>query len=383
MPSVLPYWRLSSFYFFYFGVVGALTPFWPSYLDHLGYSAKEIGVMTAVIMGTRLIAPNFWSYLADATQERLKILRVGCSLACVLFIGVFIAPDYWWLLAVVCSYTFFWHAVLPQFEVITLSYLDKQENRYGQIRLWGSVGFILAVIGLGWLFDRVSIAHLPIAILAFLTLILLSSFGFDEPNAVKKNRNSGAFKQIMAQPFIWCFLLASFLLQLSHGPYYTFYTLFLVEQLGYTRGFAGLMWSMGVVAEIVMFLFMPRLMARYGIRELFLFLLVITSARWLSIGLFGENLVILLAAQFLHAFSFAVAHSVSIEVVRTHFVEGSQSQGQALYSSLSFGAGGALGALGSGVLWHAYQEFTFVFASFATSIAFLAVYFGMKKDKMV
>lgn len=382
MSTPLPYWRLSSFYFFYFCVVGALSPFWPSYLDYLGYSATDIGIMTAVIMGTRLLAPNFWSYLADKSQKRLEILRVGCALACVLFAGVFIDQKFWWLVGVVCSYTFFWHAVLPQFEVITLNYLDKQSSRYGQVRLWGSVGFIVAVMGLGWLFDFASIAYLPLIIFGFLILILLSSFGFKEPPQWVRSRNPDAFKRQLAQPFILWFLLASFLLQLSHGPYYTFYTLFLVEELGYSRSLSGGMWALGVIAEIVMFLMMPRLMARFSLRGLFLILLVVTSARWVIIGYFGQNFVILIFAQLLHAWSFGVAHSVSIEVIRTHFTEGSQSQGQALYSSLSFGAGGALGALLSGILWSTHKEGVFVLAAFATSVAFFAVYWGMKKDKM-
>lgn len=155
-----------------------------------------------------------------------------------------------------------------------------------------------------------------------------------------------------------------------------------MEELGYSRSLAGGMWALGVIAEIAMFLMMPRLMARFSLRGLFLILLVVTSARWLIIGYFGQNFVILIFAQLLHAWSFGVAHSVSIEVIRTHFTEGSQSQGQALYSSLSFGAGGALGALLSGILWSTHKEGVFVLAAFATSFAFFAVYWGMKKDKM-
>jgi PPP family 3-phenylpropionic acid transporter len=175
VPHVLPYWRLSSFYFFYFAVVGAMIPYWGVYLKSLGYSSQDVGIISAIILGTRIIAPNFWGWLADKTQQRLPIIRQGSALACVFFAGVLINQHYSWLVLVISLYTFFWHAILPQFEVITLSYLGNQSQRYGQVRLWGSLGFMAAVIGLGLLFDFLPIDFLPITILSFLILIWLSS----------------------------------------------------------------------------------------------------------------------------------------------------------------------------------------------------------------
>lgn len=374
----LPYWRLSGFYFFYFCVVGAISPFWASYLVELGYSPKEIGIMTAVIMGTRLLAPNFWSWLADKRQQRLGIVRLGSGLACILFLGVFIDQRFWWLIAVVSGYTFFWHAVLPQFEVITLGYLDKNYQRYGQIRLWGSLGFVFAVVFLGWLFDHASIRYLPIAILTFLVLILLSSFGLREQKKPVIPRAKGLFRKQAFHPSILIFLLASLLLQISHGPYYTFYTLYLVENLGYSRTIAGLMWALGVMAEVLMFIYMPVLMRRFQLRTLFLSVLIITTMRWVIIATLAQNSILLCFAQLLHACSFAAAHAVSIEVIRRHFINGSQSQGQALYSSISFGAGGAIGAFMSGSLWTFNPELTFLLAACATFTAFLLMAFGRR-----
>ncbi len=179
-----PYWRLSSFYFFYFCVVGALIPFWPVYLHALGYSSADVGIITSIILATRIIAPNFWGFLADKTQARLSIIRLGSFLAVLFFSLILYRQDYTWLLLSIICYTFFWHAVLPQFEVITLAYLDKQYQRYGQIRLWGSIGFIAAVLGLGLLFDFVSIVHLPLCILIFLILIWLSSLGLQNKTSL-------------------------------------------------------------------------------------------------------------------------------------------------------------------------------------------------------
>jgi len=373
--STYPYWRLSSFYFFYFCVVGAMVPYWPVYLHHLGYSSTDVGIFSSIILGTRIIAPNFWGFLADQTQQRLSIIRLGSFLALVCFAFILIQQNYLWLLLSVICYTFFWHAVLPQFEVITLSYLHDQHQRYGQIRLWGSVGFIVTVLGLGLLFDIVSIEHLPLCIMSFLILIWLSSLGFTDKIQSRKSEDSKGFMKLVSHPFMICFLLVSFLLQFSHGPYYTFYTLYLVNHYHYSSTFAGVLWSLGVVAEIIIFMLAPGLFRHFSLPSLMLWSLFLTGIRWLMIGFFADSLTILIVAQIFHAFTFGIAHAIAIDWIRQHFYDGHQGQGQALYSSLSFGAGGAVGALAGGFVWDYSTQATFLMAAAA---AFLAWSIGLK-----
>jgi MFS transporter, PPP family, 3-phenylpropionic acid transporter len=367
----LPYWRLSSFYFFYFAVVGSLIPYWGIYLKSLGYSSQDVGVISAVIMATRVIAPNFWGWLADKTQARLRIIRLGSFTAAFLFAGVMLDQRYWWLLLVVSCYTFFWHAVLPQFEVITLGYLGNNHHKYSRIRLWGSLGFIAAVVGLGYVFDLIQVKFLPVFILSFLILIWLSSLSLKDVGSAKHHGDSKGFLSLVLQPSIISFLFASFLLQLSHGPYYTFYSLYLVEHYHYSNTETGLLWALGVLAEVAIFLVMHRLLRRFELRQLFLFCLLATSLRWLMIGYLADFIVVLFLAQLLHAASFGIAHAASIELVRSHFKGPHQGQGQALYSSLSFGAGGAAGALIGGMLWDSSASLTFLLAAVASFVAFI------------
>ncbi len=372
--SSVPYWRLSGFYFFYFAVVGTLIPFWGVYLKSLGYSSQDVGFISAIILATRILAPNFWGWLADHTHERLRIIRYGSFLATLIFAGVLLDQRYWWLVLVISCYTFFWHAVLPQFEVITLGYLEGNYHKYSQIRLWGSLGFMAAVIGLGLVFEILPIRFLPLFMLSFLMLIWLSSLSLRDKSSVKTIEASAGFLSIVSQPVILCFLVASFLLQLSHGPYYTFYTLYLVENYGYSSTATGLLWALGVLAEVAIFVLMPRLLHRFSLRRLFLWALLATGLRWLLIGYCADSLVVLLTAQLLHACSFGLAHSVSIELVRNYFKGGHQGQGQALYSSFSFGAGGAAGALMGGVLWDYSASSTFLLSAIAALVALAFCY---------
>lgn len=375
--QAIPYWRLSGFYFFYFAVVGTLIPFWGIYLKSLGYSSQDVGIISAIILATRIVAPNFWGWLADHTQQRLRIIRLGSLAASIVFAGILLDQRYWWLVLVVSCYTFFWHAVLPQFEVITLGYLGNNYHRYSQIRLWGSLGFTAAVVGLGLVFDVISIHFLPLFILTFLILIWLSSLTLKDVSEKKTEGQRPRFVSLVFQPVILCFLASSFLLQLSHGPYYTFYTLYLVENYGYTRTATGLLWAVGVLAEVAIFIVMHKLLHRFSLRALMLFSLLVTSLRWLLIAYGADSLAILLFAQLLHACSFGVAHAVSIELVRTHFKGANQGQAQAMYSSFSFGAGGAAGALIGGLLWDYSAATTFLLAAISVFVAFVLCYFWL------
>ena len=162
--TALPYWRLSSFYLFYFALLGATAPFLALYFHHLGFSSARIGELVAIPMLMRCVAPNIWGWLGDYTGRRLAIVRFGAVCTLVSFSLIFVSKTYAWLALVMALHAFFWHAVLPQFEVITLAHLQGQTSRYSQVRLWGSIGFILTVVIMGRLFDWLSLDIYPVEI---------------------------------------------------------------------------------------------------------------------------------------------------------------------------------------------------------------------------
>lgn len=351
-PHVTPYWRLSGFYFFYFAALGALVPYWSLYLKSLGYSEVRIGGLMAIIAGTKIVAPNVWGWIADHRGQRMRVVRLASLLAAACFVGVFVDSAYGWLALVMAAFSFFWNASLPQFEATTMSHLGERSHRYSGIRLWGSIGFIVAVVGLGYLFDGHSVRLLPLVLLALFTGIWVSSLVVPEQAAGHLPLDHRPLGQVLRRPEVAALLLVCFLVQVSHGPYYTFYSIYL-EQHGYRPGLIGELWAFGVVAEIGLFLVMHRLLPRFGARRLLLSALALTALRWLLIAEFVNHLTVLILAQTLHAASFGVVHAVAIFLIHQFFTGRHQGRGQALYSSLSFGAGGAVGSLLSGYVWTA------------------------------
>lgn len=370
MSGALPYWRLSGFYFFYFALLGGTAPFLALYFDHLGFSPARIGELIAIPMLMRCLAPNLWGWLGDHTGQRLLIVRFGalCTLVC--FAGIFFSQSYAWLALIMATHAFFWHAVLPQFEVITLAHLREQAARYSQIRLWGSIGFIVAVVGLGLLFEWLNLDAYPAALLVIMAGIVASSLWV--PNAQPVLRpstlESDGFLRQLRRPGILAFYVCVGLMQLSNGPYYTFLTLHL-EGVGYSRGAIGLFWALGVVAEILLFLVMARLLQRYSLRAVLLASFLITAVRWLLLGSLAQYLPVLLLAQCMHAATFGAFHAACIHFVQRSFADRQQGQAQALYVSLA-GIGGALGALYAGYSWKSLgPAWTFAIASLVALLA--------------
>ena len=367
----LPYWRLSGFYFAYFALLGGVAPFLSLYFESLGFSPARIGELVAIPMLMRCIAPNLWGWLGDATGQRLLIVRVGALLTALCFAGIFWRQDYWWLAAIMALHSFFWHAVLPQFEAITLAHLGSQSARYSQLRLWGSVGFILTVVLLGLLLQRAGMAVYPMAMFGIMLLIAVCSTLVPPPPRQPASAAvaGDGFLRRLRQPGVPAFFVAVALMQLSHGPYYTFLSIHL-EALGYSRGLIGMLWALGVLAEIVLFMFMHRLLTWISLRQLLVVSFTLASLRWLLLGTLAEEMLVLLFAQLLHAATFGAFHVASIHLVQQRFGERYQGQGQALYATLA-GIGGALGALCSGYAWAGMGP-TLTFAAAA-----LAAFVGM------
>ncbi len=346
----MPYRSLSSFYFFYFASLGALIPYWALYLESLGFTPRQIGELMAILMATKIIAPNVWGWIADHTGQGMRIVRLGSLFAAVAFATIFAAQGYWWVALVMLLFSFFWNAVLPQFEAVTLAHLGSEQQRYSLIRLWGSVGFIVVVVGLGPLLDRFGVELLPWVMLGLLLAISAVAWQVPEGKVEAPGTRHRPLLEILARPQVLALLLCCFLMQASHGPYYTFYTLYL-EQYGYSRGTIGQLWGLGVLAEVGIFLVMHRLVPRIGLYNLLLASLLLAALRWLLIGLGAGSLYLLLFSQLLHAASFGVFHASAIALVHRCFTGRHQGKGQALYSSVSFGAGGAVGSLYSGYMW--------------------------------
>ncbi|WP_426417527.1 MFS transporter [Aestuariirhabdus sp. LZHN29] len=365
---------LSLFYFFYFAIIGVQAPYWAPYLQSLSFGAAEIGQLMAVLMVTKVFAPSLWGWMGDRYGGRMRLVRMG-SLATLLIFGfVPFLRDFWPLALAIAAYSFFWNAVLPQFEVVTLARLGDQPEYYSRIRLWGSIGFTVMVLMAGVLIGEWGIASVPWFMGAAMLGMLVVSLRVKERPLTVSQQETRGFLPIVLRPDVLSFFVASALMQVGHGPYYTFFSIYMADQ-GHSSAVIGVLWALGVIAEIILFWFMHRLMPAIGVKWLLLSALLLASLRWALLGLYPDNFGLVLLTQLMHAATFGSFHSASIEYVRQIFGHAHAGQGQAFYSGISFGGGAALGALLSGYSWEWYGGgWTFVGASVVSLFAALLVW---------
>jgi PPP family 3-phenylpropionic acid transporter len=342
--------NLSAFYFFYFAYLGAFAPFFALYLTSVGMTAVEIGVLMALPQLTRILAPHLWGWLADHTGRRIGVVRISGAAGMIAFLGVFTGDSFALLFVVLFAMMFFWSAALPLVEATTLSKLGDDTARYGRIRVWGSVGFIAAVVAVGYLIDATGPRSVLWVIAGLMAGMLLLSFTLAEARPEPHESDDLPVWQIVRKPAVLAVIGASALMAAAHGPYYTFYTIHLVDH-GYSKSAAGWLWALGVICEIGIFIWMSRLYRAFTLRSILIASTLLAALRFVVIGWGADSIVLLLAAQTLHAASFGSFHAAAIGVVHKLFRGRHQARGQAIYGSLAYGLGGTAGGLASGYAW--------------------------------
>ncbi|HYR37252.1 MAG TPA: MFS transporter [Burkholderiales bacterium] len=362
--------RLSAFYFLFFTYAGLWVAYLPPYFAARGLGAAEIAWVLALPQLARVVAPAAWGALADRAGAQRAIVVFACAanaacFALLPFVGGFAGIA--WLMALTSLVS---TAALPLVEAITLGALAGQPGRYGPIRLWGSVGFMAAVFAGGAWLDFHDIQVLPLAMLLFALGALAAATLLPAPQV--HLAAGGASLPLSGAAAL---LLASgFCMATAHGTLYAFFTLHLQGE-GYGGSLIGFLWMLGVLGEIAVFLFLPALFRRFALSTLLMASAACGVLRFLAIGWAADWLAVLLVAQLLHAATFGSFHAAAVAAVHRVFPPHAQARGQSLFSSVGYGAGGALGAVAAGWAWEAAGPgLAFTVSSVAAAAGLLLAY---------
>lgn len=342
---------LAFTYLCYFGQLGVFIPYLGVFLDGRGFSSAEIGQLSGLITLARIIGPNLWASLADKSGKGLNVLQLGALLTLCSFCSLYLFDSFWGLTLGFALTMMFWSAILPQIEVLTLSCVLGSNSRYGRIRLWGSIGYIVLTITTGLMIDLFS-SEAPIVISTMVLLSLfIASLLLSEPHT--KHEEEKAISSVwdkVKTPLFLTFIFSAMLLQLSFGAYYGFFALY-TRDLGYSGQATGWLIALGVMVEIAIFMVAGSLIKKYGVKWMLIFSMGLTSLRWILLAQFADYIGVLILSQTLHAFSFGMTHSASIYFIHHYFGKKYQSRGQAIYISIAFGIGGAAGSFLAGHFW--------------------------------
>jgi PPP family 3-phenylpropionic acid transporter len=368
-PTVVPFAALSFSYFAFAGLFSTYAPLW---YQSLGYTTFAIGALTSMQSATRLFMPYAWGWVADHTGRREALLRIAVAGALLSSAGFFLVRGYVWVSAVTVALFLCTAGVIPISEAALAHRVSRggqlDVSRYGRVRLWGSVGFVAVVTLSGFVLQKVGVGAFPLLASGLLVLLLLAALRVPASHETAvPTRQAGSALAVLREPLVAWFFAGVFLTVLAHTSLYAFYSLYLAS-LGFDTGTIGLLWGLGVLVEIAWFFFSGRWMHRSSLHGWLLVAALVSAVRFAAIAGLGAHLPVLIAAQLLHALTFAAQHSACIAVVSRHFPGRQRSRGQALYAVLGYGASGVIGGVAGGAL---SQAFGFAAVFWAAALASL------------
>ncbi len=369
-------WRIGLFFAGYFATAGILAPYFPLYLEDRGLTAAQIGVVMAVAQGMRIFGPTAWGWLADHTTERVRILRFTSIAAAVCFVPVLLPGGFGFILLTMFAVHFFMTGQIPIAEAMTATHLRDDPHaaaRYGRLRVWGSISFVITVLATGMLLDWAGVGLQPWLVLGLLAAT--AAFGQlvrDAPHSLHEEPKISV-RALLREPRVRWFFASVLLMIFAHGALYTYFSLHLAG-FGYSKSTIGVFWVLGVIVEIGFFFAQGRIFARFDPFQLLAASFALAALRFALIAEVAHIAVLLVFAQMLHAATFAVHHSASILTIQRWFRGRATARGQALYVSIGYGFGGTAGSLLAAWLWSAVgPSAAFLSSSVAALLGWLAV----------
>lgn len=354
-------WKLAAFYFLLFAYLGVFLPWLPPLLARRGLDAAAIGLALATVQVSRALLPPLWGLLADRLSRKRSLLAIAAFAAGACLIALSIPGPNGLIFAWLFLHGFFLVPLFPLAETLTMGALGRRPQRYGRIRLWGSVGFLVTSFGLGLVVDLQGwspallpwLMGLPLVLAGVLALILPET-----PEAPAASPRPA--KRSLPWRWLLPVLVAAGLGQGSHGPYYAFFTL-QMEGRGVSASVIGALWAWGVVAEVVLMALSGLLIRRTSLAGVFRLALLLGGLRWALYAL-DPPLAVVAAGQTLHGASFALLHISTIRLVDRFTPPGRKAFGQTLVSACAYGL-----AIGLG---------TFLSGQFVSRVGFSGLYAG-------
>lgn len=349
--TLFPFAALSASYFAH---IGFFNPYLPLWLKSLGFSISTIGLLTGVQALTRVLAPYGWGWLSDHSANRISLLRFCAAAALVCAVGLFFQWGLLWLALVLLFMFIHTSAMMPMSEAALAQWVSNQgtfnTKRYGRIRLWGSIGFLVTVLVAGAWFDHLGLESFPAWAVGSLVAINISVWWLpQQAEVIHQDTAPEAVLSVLRQAKVRWFFVTVFFHVFAHIGIYVYLSLYL-DALGYSKTMIGILWAVSVATEIVWFFTQSKWLPIFNLSTWLVICSGVMVVRMCLTTWWSDVVLVLLLAQMLHAVTFASHHTVCISILSKHFPGRLRGRGQALYASIGYGAPGVLGAYLGGLL---------------------------------
>ena len=375
---------IGSQYFLYFGVLGIFLPFFNLYCYHLGFSGLRIGILSAVRSVAMVLFPLIWGALADRLNARRPIYILCNFISALIWMFYLFTVDFWPMLVITVFYGIFFAPIISFLEAFTMDLLGKEKKSYGRIRAWGSISFIVVVLVLGKIIDLYSVEVIVVLILAGSLMLSTISTRIPDIQIAKKKQLSSETKSL-AERRVLVFLFCGFLMLVSHGAYYGFFSIHL-QNLGYGSTFIGLTWALASTAEILVMVRSDRIFKRFSLEAVLIFSFAVAAVRWFIL-FWVQSAPAILLSQILHALTYGAFHMASILYIDRLAPDKAKTLGQAVNNAVTYGLGLMVGFFINGYLFEITGSFAlFIISSLIASsggLFFCAFYMLDRRNKEV
>jgi len=357
---------ISSQYFIYFGVLGIFLPYFNLYCYHLGFSGLQIGVLSGLRSVAMVIFPLIWGILADRLNIRRPIYILCNFISTAVWVMFLLTVDFWSMLFITAFYGMFYAPIISFLEAVTMDVLGSEKKSYGRIRAWGSISFIVMVLVLGKIIDLYSVDIILVLILAGSLMLAVISLGIPAIQPKKKDLLAPGASSLLESRVI-IFLFCAFLMLVSHGAYYGFFSIHLAN-LGYGTTFIGITWALASTAEILVMIKSDKIFHRFSLENVLFFSFMVAAVRWMIL-FFAQSATLILLSQILHAITYGTFHMASILYIDRLAPEKAKTLGQAVNNALTYGLGLMVGFFVNGYVYEITGSFTLFLMSSLVALA--------------
>ena len=355
-------WVIGSQYFLYFGVMGIFLPYFNLYCYHIDFTGFQIGVLSAIRSVALILTPLIWGAMADRFRIRRPIFILCSFVSTAIWAFYLYTTDFWAMLIITVFYGIFYSPIISFLEAFTMDVLGTRKKSYGRVRGWGSIAFIITVIVLGKIIDLYSIEI--ILILIFFGSLAQALISIKIPDIqIKKQTSFSSNAKALLKRHVIVFLFCAFLMLVSHGTYYGFYSIHL-ENLGFGKTFIGISWALASIAEIIVMIKSDSLFKHFSMDNVLFFSFMVAVFRWLALS-FVTSAAGILFLQLFHAVTYAMFHVSSILYIDSLTPDEAKTLGQSVNNAVTYGLGLMVGFFINGYLFETLGTFKlFMISSF-------------------
>lgn len=341
-------WVIASQYFLFFGAMGIFLPYFNLYCFHIGFNGVQIGILSALRSITTIIFPLLFSAMADRYNLRKPIYIMCTFISTAIWTFFLWTTDFIWMLLISLFYGIFYAPIISFLEALTMDTLGKEKKSYGTVRVWGSMSFILMVVIMGSIIDHFQISIILSIILVVSAVQAINAVQIPYHKSFKQDGRKLEFKFLFRRRIV-VFLFSAFLMLVSHGAYYGFFSIHL-ENIGYSNTYIGITWALASIAEMVAMIKSKAIFKRYSLEFVLVGSFAVAAARWMTLYWVTSPVLIILT-QLSHAVTYGTFHMACILYMDRETPDETKNVGQAVNNGVSYGLGLMVGFFLNGYLY--------------------------------